>query len=69
MTDLLDTDDDTLRDRMERSPELLLREVRELQAIRGRAQAVAETRNADLLHGPASARTAHYVLTGEWWDD
>lgn len=29
---LLDTDDDTLRDRMERSPELVVPEVRRLQA-------------------------------------
>lgn len=32
MNDLLDTDDDTLRDRMERSPELVVLEVRRLQA-------------------------------------
>lgn len=40
---LLDTDDDTLRDRMERSPNLLLAEVRRMQA------GIARLR---LLHAP-----------------
>ncbi len=63
---LLDTDDDTLRDRMERSPELLLREIRELQAIRDRARSVARHPNGDLHHGIGAVRAAHYALTGYW---
>lgn len=46
---LLDTDDETLRDRMERSPELLVPEVRRLQAeVRALRQSAAAWESATL---------------------
>lgn len=49
MTSLLDSDDDTLRDYMERSPELLVPEVRRLQAdVQRLRQAAAEWESATL---------------------